>query len=411
MNIQDNFFLVKKHFLNVNNIITMIVLILINIIIFSSLTVIAFYFSFKSNYQNDVLNRTLIVYNENSSDNKIINNINNVELVENVKYLNDIYRDAKLFDTKTLKGEIILHTLIDKNDVSIVYGRNIEKSGEVICPQNFYPHYFYANDEAQNTKIYKSLYVNGSDYIGKSFKVNSKNSDYDNQDFEFKIVGTYKPLYSSSTINTCYLSKKDYDLISAKNLGEITSTLVDGTTEVETVEWKDLFVRVNNYNNVENVKKDIELLGYKVSYAQSYDNDMVNIILYIPIFIVLIVIIISFCLLYNFIKKKVKKRYNYYGLLTAIGFKNKDIKKMEISENSVMYIFSFLLSFIIYFVIYHILINGLFAEIIFSNYIIKIPGAFILLVMILYLSLIIIETNLCIDRTLQKDIRISLGEN
>ena len=53
---------------------------------------------------------------------------------------------------------------------------------------------------------------------------------------------------------------------------------------------------------------------------------------------------------------------------------------MEVYENSIMYIFSFLLGLILYYIIYYILVNGLFAEIIFSNYAIKIPVVFILFV-------------------------------
>ena len=388
MKIDDIQWLINKKILNKRNIFFVISLIVICIVLFLCITLMAYNYDLKYNSKNSSpLYRTLIVYGNKEKYNEL-KDIDHVLYVESTKFYNGVLVFPDEFNQNNLKGEVALNVYFSDLNIDIVHGKNIQNDFEVICPDSFYPHSTYINKTTE--KVYPSLFLNYQNTIGKSFIVPSQNEDFLNKKYTFTIVGTYNAKKSQSVVNSCYISKDNFDKIKSNFKSYGSTTHVDGSIEEFYDEYDEVMVRIDDYKNTEEVAQKIKNMGFNVQMATVDDDVQISAMISQSIFICLIVILISINIIYNFINKKRKYNGKYYSLLKCCGYNNAQTCKIEIIENIELAIISLIVALIIYFIIYHVLINYVLVQVIYNNFIIKIPflGFCIMIIGILVLTIL-----------------------
>lgn len=384
MNSKDYNAIVFSDMKDKKNILFIFSILFLLIVMFSSLTFIYFVFDYKKqNIDKNLLLRTLYVYNESNSYENI-KNIKNVEFSISDKYLQGTSVSAKEFDEEDKKGVLEIYPLLNKNDISILKGKNISDNYEAICPQKFYPHNYENKDSNGNilSRMFNYKYLKGSNLIEKSFTIKNNKQE----DVIFHIVGIYNAAATFNSMNTCFVSLEAYDEIASDYTGYTISKDIDGKEHKEYLEYDGNIVRVNNYKNIEEVTKTLENQGYFVSKTFEFEERTLNFILYFPLIICILSILLSILLIYNFINKKIKYHLKKYGMLKAIGFTNMTIKNVSFIENMYLFTISYVIAFFLYFMLFKIISLSFFSEFLFNGFIIKVP----------YLYLIVVFFGLCI---------------
>lgn len=364
----------------------------------------------KDTYTKNILMRTLWVdkSDDSSLDFDQINFIDHVVFHDSTKYLNSTSIRVSEFDYEGLRGEIDVHPLIEKNELHIVKGRNIENDYEALCPQKFYPHNMYLSENnTLKLKIVDSQILNGEDFIGTEFNLYSVNPEHKNHptNIKVKIVGTYDTYENLGTLNSCYISLKNYDQIASPYNGYIEAIDINNNLIREYNEYSGRMVRVDNYNHVNAVANELTQLGFSVSPAYFLDETYLKLILYIPFFISIVVIVVSFALIYNFMNKKIRTRKNYYGFMRVIGYNQQELKRMEMIENTILCVFSFLASFFLYIILYLVINEKLLGEFMYHSVKVNVPFVYFLFSTIL----LILFVNFIIKRLLDKQLKRSIS--
>lgn len=414
MNLKDNLYLIKHKIFNKRNIILTIVLIIILIIIFSCLSICHFVLDYQStSLANDPKNRELWVtsFNEEEDNFDNISDISHVEAIYSSKFKETHYAYLPEFDSETTKGEITIKTLINTNDVIIVDGRNIENDYEMICPKNFYPYTYNESIDNFDAKIHYNKFLKSSDYIGKDFSILSfRDERYEekNKYYNFKLVGVYETKRSKDTIQTCYVNKNSFDNIYT-NISLISQSIFsNGEIVTDIIKHKGVIVRVDQYQNLEKVSQELRARNYSVAQIIELDYDFINLLLYIPICIAIIVLLVAINIIYNFFKKKNEYSKNYIGILKACGYTNKNILKMNITENTIFTIISFLVSYIIYFLVFSFINKYVLYDLTYNNYSLKIPIHYIIIFMLVFISIVILITKNLTKKLLNNSIKTLL---
>ena len=401
-----------KHLKTKENIIFLIITVLIFLALYILLTIAYFVIDYQRDLQKySVDSRSLIVYNDNKSEQQLdeISNISHVIVNVSNKYYSPFYTDLDEFTTGDEQGYGSIKAMLTKDDVKIIKGRNVLNDYEVVVPVRFYPH----DEFSVEKKDYKKNILNGNDLIGSEIKVraniitahtariNHRDPDYEekmeeiinqNPIITFKIVGTYDSKDNLVEMNTFYGTMGAIDLLKSDISGGGYAVYVDGTEEYTDNYYEDRLVRVDEYKNYEYVKTELAKKGY--SFSEIFEIDKtIDLFFYIPLAISVVLIIIIFALIYNFILKKYRIRHINIGLLKAIGYSNKQINKIELVENLIITIISVVLSFIIYLIVYFIVTNYFLGRFDYYSVILEIPYLYNLILVLIALLYIIFINN------------------
>jgi ABC-type antimicrobial peptide transport system permease subunit len=350
------------------------------------LTACNFIITYESDIKNkNIEGRTLVVYSDEENYDEI-SNIKHVIFNDSIKYSYGHYSKISELSNEKMTAEIYFLPYIEDMGVDL-------KDGETICPKKFYPYQLNQineNDEIISKIDYKYM-LNSKDIINKTLTIISENSDNDN--ISVKVVGTYDATKYMNSLKTCYITKSDYDKVMPPYEITGTATYVDGTQTTDYSEYEGNIVIVDSYKNVDEVSEILQTKGYKVIRKFTFDEELLNCYFYIPLFICMIVLIICLNLIYIFLSKKIKYRIKNYGILKSCGYSNKIISKLEIIENSILFVISFIISFIIYIVLFYIIKNTLLIEEVYNNVDISIPYWMFILEIIFIICCIIIFTK------------------
>jgi len=170
------------------------------------------------------------------------------------------------------------------------------KTGEAICPIEFYP-----SSKAYNLVINKKYILDSEEIVGSKFKVTYYKNFQDDENLidveefskEFKIVELYDSNRVLNTSNSCYISADD--VISMKN--DISND-VDGT-------YFDFVVVVDGVENVIDVQNKILSLGFlDASVRSTIDYDSVNLLFFLSNFFISIVLFVIVVVTISNIKKQ-----------------------------------------------------------------------------------------------------------
>ena len=402
---QDKVFLIRSSIFTKRNILLSIILILILLILLVCFHLIFFVTDYQLiNESKNIDMRTLLVYGEENKDFSQIDKLEHVVYNNSTKFYGGTARNVPEFNVDNAMGYVEIYPLLPSNDITIIEGRNIENNYEAICPINFYPHNVYLNQNTNTMKIYPKYYMDSDDIIGKRFVISSENEE--NSDITVEVVGLYDPEENLKSISSCFISMQDYDQIINPYSMILTSYDENGNKYVENIEYSGNMVVVDDYDNVESVKRSIEEMGFSVNNAFHIDEEILKTIFTIPLLVSLIVIILSLNILYSFINKKMKYRLHKYGILRTLGYNKKFIVSIDTWENLFVFLGSFIIAFLLYLTIYFVLSQTLLIELTYDNFILHFPILFILGLIALFVITII---GIC-KHKLKKILNLSINE-
>ncbi len=363
-----------------------IILVLVSIIII-------FLFSFKNTITNfftngvikDIGYRTLFVLR----DDELYTEKEMIEQLKNIKHVSEVFPDREYYTVLNIKGNdfngtISLTGSSDNTHPIISYGKNLKYDNEIICPEKFYP------DEniIENKTIKNNEFINMKKHIGETILIDyrkiidEQNYSFEKKQMKLKIVGTYKNSPAFVDESRCYGT---YHLV-----GKITNDIyenVDMTSQTDSI-----MVQVDSLENIESVIKEISKKGHLVSQALSFDNTLLNIITKATYIILIISFIFVISIIMYINNRDYENSISRVNILRSIGFKDKDIFKINYFEKNILGINIFIiLSIIISILIlaYKILIY--YKPFIFSKIPITLDSSSILITFIL----IITSTNFC----------------
>ena len=402
MSFKDQFFIVRNRLFEKKNIILLIVLTIIFLILITCLTVIQFSINNKNEISNLADGRTYKIVHEVVDDDinhtlrdvefteeqiEKIKNLEHVDLVVNEKYYLESRIEVSTFDKGSEKGVLTLKALLNKDDIKIKTGTNLENRYELVCSDIFYPYEF-------EDRIYSDLFIPSNEFLDKEIKVISSNEDLYEKEITLKIVGSYENKYME-TANTCYTDMETYDQITSKYMGWIGSYDEYGNLiEKEYNEYTDYFVVIDSKENIPFVLEKLREMNMEY-YPYFYtDYSFLYSLFLVPLFIGLVVIILTFSILYSFISKKNTSRLNNIGILKAIGYDEKDIIGLNFKENVILIIASYIISLLIYFIVLNYLTYTFLAEITYNNFILNVPYLLIIILLILFIFIIYLITKL-----------------
>lgn len=365
-----------KHLFRKENIIFSIIIISLIIIILILITIIYFAINFKR--MNDTLNitaRTLIVNKGNKSEEELdsIKNINHVAICVSDLYRNPLYEDLPEYDEENNKGYIQASALLSKDSLKIVDGRMIENDNEMLIPNRFYPHSEYDNNMDEIVLLDKI--IDGKDLIGKTITLSSQKGHpvkqgkisedeyqklwqewYNNREkITFTIVGTFDPQVSMIEKNMTYISMDSFKKLKNEVSGSSGHEDIYGNYHNEVFYYTGRMVIADKYENLDYIKKELEEQGFAYDNILEYDYATLLLITSVPIAIGLVILIITICLIRNYISKKYKNRTNELGLYKTLGYKNKEIKQIELYENILLFIISIIVGSILYIITIEVL--------------------------------------------------------
>ncbi len=411
MTLSDKMFIIKHKLITKRNIILIIVFSVLLTVIMGCITVINLVINFKYDTFNSEIGRTLVIENINEDTFDEVSNLDYIDYVDSNKYISGGEFLVPEFNTTNIDGSIIdgsifFKPILNEETLEIIEGQNVKKSGEVICPAKFYPHSTYI-DDTTNQKIINSLHLNSKDIIGKSFNVISSNEDYQGKEYEFTIVGTHANK-QFDYLNTCYLSKEDYDKISSKYASISGYIDENGIEHQEYNEYNGLMIVVDDVKHIDSVSKQLIEMGYLPQENFIFDTELLNYIAYIPLLLCIIVIIITLNIVYAFLLKKCNYNKKNYGILKSCGYTNKEIINVEKWSTIIVFFISCLISLLIYFIVYFIAQNTILVEFVYNNYTLPIPYLYLILLVAIFLLVFIKFENRIITKILDKDVQYLL---
>lgn len=323
-----------------------IILILVSIII-------VFLFSFHSTITTFFINgivkdpgyRTLFVLRDENlyTEKQVINQLKKIDHVIKVFPDNEYFTILNI-KNNDFQGTINLNGSSNETRPLISYGNDIKNDNEIICPEKFFP------DEniRENKNIKTKDFIDMKKYINKkitaSYKkiIDENNMSYQKKQFNLKVVGTYKNNPAFIDESSCYGT---YNLI-----GKISNDIyenIDMSSQINSI-----MVQIDSNKYINDVINEINKNGHYVSQSLSFDDTLLNIVnksMYL-ILAISFIFIISVVIYLN--KKDYEISILKINILRAIGFKNKDIFKINYFEKNILGIFIFIILLFIISILY-----------------------------------------------------------
>lgn len=363
--------LIRSHFLEKRNIIFIFINIFIFLAVLTTISLLYFSVTYKFLSENkDPRYLTITTHKEDDQNNWIpyddysfLDNNNHVVFHIDSKY-SGFYAKTNISKRNI---ELFIKPLLDENEIRLTkkLGKN-----DIICSK--YILTINSNEEIDGI-------INLKKHINKTLEY---------ADYNLNLLTAYSTRDNMSSMNTCYVSKETYEELS-KNIEKESSEII----------------RVDKKENINYVKSELFKRGLK-AYTKQGNGD-VNLFIIVSIFIALIVTIISFTILFNFVKKKTLYRMKRYGILRVSGYKDKDIIKLEIIENTFILIVSFIIAYIIFTFMYKKTIISVLYEFLLDSLItVYIP----LLIPILSFALGFVLTTISINKLLKHYFKYDISE-
>ena len=303
--------------------------------------------------------RTFTVYIEKTP----IESINEIKEIKNVT---EVYgANYKSFSAKTdlninnLDGSIdLLYGTQNITPKSLV-GKSIEevKSGEMICPIDFYP-----DSSIGSLKIDENRIVKPEQSLNQEFKVfylQSIRKIVDNKVVEeekelikkFKIVGLYDSTLVMNFNNQCYITPND--------MIELQDSL--NPPMDDTHPFSFLHVVVDKEENVEKTMRILQELGYMVDTETNatIDKEVVTTLTILSNTFFVLIIGAILLILRNYLNKKIKSEAKYMGILRACGYNKKQVILRELMGNLTLLLISSIISLFFVSIIFLILEKSL----------------------------------------------------
>lgn len=349
MKLVDYIFLANKNLSRrKKTVIVNTILICISTIIF--ILGLSFTKSFMNVVNRAILNnpsyRTIVIMGIDESDrDSVIEKIKedkNIAMVVSEKEYNT-YVELKTIGTETINEHVGLNGASESVSPQVICGRNIRNSDENVCiiPKKVS---FYSGKEDYN----KDEYIDGETLIGKKITIEYNARDDIKKEVskkfskELEIIGVYDGDEYVVDGNEFYvpfsvISKIRHDI--DKNWIKNPNTVYSGGNNV--------FAIVNNSLNTDASFEKIQSLGYR-AIIRSTTNTLivvvVNTIVGIVVAVFLLIVLVNIT---SSTIRSIDERKYEIGMLKAIGYKNRNIKKLLLIENLIIGLRSYLIGLVI----------------------------------------------------------------
>ena len=234
-------------------------------------------------------------------------------------------------------GRINLRAATNESLPQIVEGGSFPNDNNedyIICPENFFP-------IGDNLKKYNRFdMVNLKKYLNKklTLKYMNYNTMNENLELSFKLVGIYKNSATSTDENVCYVKENTLNTMYINGMDTSSSNII---TDQNYEEAAVFYVQVDQYKNMESVKKELEHLNYSMIdtiVIPAYDQfdkiasniSTINIVLNVVIFVLIFLVLM----------KQFFDNCRYYNLLYCLGYTKRDICFIHMIVNFILIIFS-----------------------------------------------------------------------
>lgn len=311
------------------------------------------FFSFKNSFYNFIDNRLNKDYNfkliqvntNNKSYDEVVSDLNKL----NNKHISNIFKDnTKLMVQANLAGyNVEFYGNYNGFDYNILSGRDIKDMYDVVCPN-----YMIGGDWTSEHD--KSKYVKMNDKIGNKLHMQFKQlyviSEKDREvlnvyDYDLKLVGTFDSEKELIGYNKCFISVELFN----KVLDESETIYSDEYLKTR-VNYDDLEVEVlvDKYKNVNEVRRQIEDIGYK-TYIPEMDLSLYETIFEIINIATIIIGLTSIGCVFYFIRIALSESKKDIALYQVLGYDIKSIKKIYMIQYFILITLALLISFMISF--------------------------------------------------------------
>ena len=311
------------------------------------------FFSFKNSFYNFIDNwlnkdynfKLIQVNTNNKSYDEVVSDLNKL----NNKHISNIFKDnTKLMVQANLAGyNVEFYGDYDGFDYNILSGRDIKDMYDVVCPN-----YMIGGDWTSEHD--KSKYVKMNDKIGNKLHMQFKQlyviSEKDREvrnvyDYDLKLVGTFDSEKELIGYNKCFISVELFN----KVLDESETIYSDEYLKTR-VNYDDLEVEVlvDKYKNVNEVRRQIEDIGYK-TYIPEMDLSLYETIFEIINIATIIIGLTSIGCVFYFIRIALSESKKDIALYQVLGYDIKIIKKIYMIQYFILITLALLISFMISF--------------------------------------------------------------
>lgn len=340
MNVRDMIFLnTKKLVRKKSNLINILLLTITGTCVFLGFSINASLNQYWENCTDNIVEyRTLSVfptYDHNMPNSDRIDKLKQYKHVEAVESPDARIISVEIHGMKKKKEQMIDIIGTVDTPVNIIKGEDMSKYNKenvLICPQRFYPYVQEEIDEYSKNRI-----IDLSDKVGSTITISPLGSK---DKIDFKIVGIYDTTLTNSRGDSCYAKFSTVKRLNQKYQKEVFE-------ETESFILPNIVV-IDNVRNVDGFIKSITNDGMVTTGAikeitVDTGDKIMQVIKVLSISVLIISVIISILIEikdYEYNKKN-------YGILKTIGYKNKEIIKI----NDVKYIIMILISFVFTFII------------------------------------------------------------
>ena len=311
------------------------------------------FFSFKNSFYNFIDNwlnkdynfKLIQVNTNNKSYDEVVSDLNKL----NNKHISNIFKDnTKLMVQANLAGyNVEFYGDYDGFDYNILSGRDIKDMYDVVCPN-----YMIGGDWTSEHD--KSKYVKTNDKIGNKLHMQFKQlyviSEKDREvcnvyDYDLKLVGTFDSEKELIGYNKCFISVELFN----KVLDESETIYSDEYLKTR-VNYDDLEVEVlvDKYKNVNEVRRQIEDIGYK-TYIPEMDLILYETIFEIVNIATIIIGLTSVGCVFYFIRIALSETKKDIALYQVLGYDIKSIKKIYMIQYFILITLALLISLMISF--------------------------------------------------------------
>ena len=278
--------------------------------------------------------------------------------VYNSKYNSKIVESS--FKSSKLDGTIEFLYGTATTYPNIVLGRGFKEgdSKVAICPQNFYP-----DESVYQLKLKEENFISEDSLLNKKFTIKyyEMNFDSDNNNLvtgreyneDYEIIGLYDNKQIMNLNNQCYIMSDDIisiiDKVNPNNDMEFNNT--------------NFYVLIDSVDNIDYVMNKIKNKNFiNVYQKNSIDENLVDMVDISYIVLITIVILTIIILDLAYVKKIIINDSHIIGLLRAIGYDKKTLKKMYFIEFLIINIIAYLISIFLLVILFSILKTSLLSN-------------------------------------------------
>ena len=255
--------------------------------------------------------------------------------------------NSKFLSNKMMTGDIIIYASSNKSLPSEIKGLTFpEETGNyLICP----------------SKLYASSNLDSLRFMNRKYVINTKEllnedvefkyfSNYKSNEYieKYKIIGMYDALDISDN-NVCFARN---DTLTKIIKNQYSDDIDLSTGENKLNDQSTLYVQIDNFNNLDKVKKNLSDLGYRYIDTAKVRYDYFNNIESITTKMTFSISIIMFIVIFIIFFKQYKDEKYFLKLLYIIGYSSKDILSISFISSLILVICSIFISIILFAIIY-----------------------------------------------------------